>query len=767
MRTKNLLFAMLMAPALITACSNEEFMEQAAQNAETIPGKDVTLVFQGNPDTRMDYRPGTELGEDVWTSASYRWELPSGSSFSFDNAVDRIGVSRLSGGMATTNYLFYPTAVISAGQNNWVESGPATGTGARFSTKHQTIFTGDYVAYYPYSGDLISDGPVTLTLKQAQVQDSSDPTAHVAENGFAISDVFELEGGEQVDRDFTLQQLYGTLYFRLNGNVSNFLSVSLESDEAIFPIEATLDVSKLQSKSAADLTAEDLTVTEKVNHIDLTLDAAKDLQSAPNYDMFYMMLMPGTYTNARIVYRTTMGYYTEALGSFTVTPGTFMDVTRPLEGSSFNPYSTTDNIIVNDAASWASALQAVATVSNTTRVISVNAPITLDGTLFASNVDASKTGKVIVRGEKITVKNSVGTGVFQNVVFENEVSIHKDVTSISIPDGSNVTFENLDADNANTNSTLSIGVGSTSGAVLNLKNANVKGGLSVNSDNDGELNIIEGGILTTDGEVAIGSNNILHVEKGATWNFADGELTANNGALNVEGALNINDGSFIFNDKCNFTNGTVTINGGEVNVAAALANFTSGPGNVRGTITNVGGVVTVANTLAANDGWARDRSTSIFTNNGGEYYVLGLTDPSALATTRQFYAQATGFEFNSSWTVTDANQSYDYDILLNATTNAITVTIRDNATCTVDGDLIINGTTNAVTITKGTGSNLSRFNVNNVTVNAGGELKVGDAANDSDFQMNCSSCYVYSTGKFSWASNVTGCVPSGDGQINQ
>ena len=160
-----------------------------------------------------------------------------------------------------------------------------------------------------------------------------------------------------------------------------------------------------------------------------------------------------------------------------------------------------------------------------------------------------------------------------------------------------------------------------------------------------------------------------------------------------------------------------------------------------------------------------------FINAGGDYYVTGLTTPSVLnANARRQYAQATGFEFTQSWTITDVNQSYDYDMLLNATTAAITITMPKNATCTVAGDIIVNGTTagNAVTITRNsadTPDNNSTFNAQNVTVNANAELKIGDKTSDK-IKLNCKSVSVKKGGKFSWASNVTGCEPTGDGQIN-
>ena len=783
MKTKNLLFAMLVAPAVFTACSNEDFAEQAVQNAEiAIPGEDITLVFSGDADTRMEYTPG--IPGATGAPGSYKWQLPSSTPYNFDNAIDLIGLSRVLTGVATTNYAFYPTAVRSLGQNAWIETTSAEGTGAKFKTEQQTVFAGDYVAYYPYNKDFVSDGPVKLTLEQAQVQSQEDNAEHVAEYGFAVSDIITLDkGGEQVDKNFVLQQLYGQVYFRLKGvassNVPNFLSVSLESDEEIFPVEATLDVATLQTKAAADLTAEDLTVTKKVNHIDLTLTTKTTaLKTGNQYGVYYMTLMPGTYTGVNVVYRTATGYKSEALPAFTVKPGQFLNVDRTLDGAEFNPYQITDQLIVNDVASWKTALEAVATVSNTTRVISVNAPITLTkADLFASNVDASQTAKVVVRGAKITVKGqgTDGTGVFTNVVFENEVSIDKNETALTIPAASgtpaaNVTFENLDADNANNDTKWTLTANGNT--VLNLKDAKIRGKVEVAGT--AKLNVIDGGTVTTAGNVTVSAATAtLAVEDGATWNVTRGTVVPT-GALDIDGAWNINGGSITMGSTCDFTNGTVTINGGSVKASAIDTYDNSVNTNLPGTITNKGGVVYVVSTEARLDMWASSAiagASADFINAGGDYYVTGLTTPSVLnANARRQYAQATGFEFTQSWTITDVNQSYDYDMLLNATTAAITITMPKNATCTVAGDIIVNGTTagNAVTITRNsadTPDNNSTFNAQNVTVNANAELKIGDKTSDK-IKLNCKSVSVKKGGKFSWASNVTGCIPEGNGQIN-
>ena len=773
MKTKNLLFAMLVAPAVFTACSNEDFAEQAVQNAEiAIPGEDITLVFSGDADTRMEYTPGTPGATGA--PGSYKWQLPGGAPYNFDNAIDLIGLSRVLTGVATTNYAFYPTAVRSLGQNAWIETASAEGTGAKFKTEQQTVFAGDYVAYYPYNKDFVSDGPVKLTLEQAQVQSQQSNADHVAEYGFAVSDIITLDkGGEQVDKNFVLQQLYGQVYFRLKGvassNVPNFLSVSLESDEEIFPVEATLDVATLQTKAAADLTAEDLTVTKKVNHIDLTLTTKTgqlNTGSQP-WGVYYMTLMPGTYTGVNVVYRTATGYKSEALPAFTVKPGQFLNVDRTLDGAEFNPYQITDQLIVNDVASWKTALEAVATVSNTTRVISVNAPITLTkAELFATSVDASRTAKVVVRGAKITVKGggSEGTGVFTNVVFENEVSIDKNETALTIP-AANVTFENLDADNANNDTKWTLTANGNT--VLNLKDAKIRGEVEVAGT--AKLNVIDGGTVTTAGNVTVSAATAtLAVEDGATWNVTRGTVVPT-GALDIDGAWNINGGTITMGNTCDFTNGTVTINGGSVKASAIDTYDNSVNTNLPGTITNKGGVVYVVSTEARLDMWASSAiagASADFINAGGDYYVTGLTTPSVLnANARRQYAQATGFEFTQGWTITDVNESYDYDMLLNATA-AITIEMPQNATCTVEGDIIVTGTNLVKIYRTGTTGNegvASTFNAQNVTVN--GKLQIGNVTNDK-IKLNCTAVYVNRGATFSWASNVTGCIPEGNGKIN-
>lgn len=780
MKTKSLLFAMFMAPAVFTACSNEDIVEQVAQDAEAIPGKDVTLVFQAaGANSRMDYTGGAEQADGTWTSASYKWQLGEATAnCSSANAVDKVGLSRVVSGKGTSNYLFYPTKVISAGQTAWMETKNAKGTGAQFSTDNLTIYTGDYVAYYPYNENMVADGPLTLTLNQAQVQSAADNTDHVAKNGFAVSDIIALEGGQQVNKDFTLSQLYGVVYFRMKGDV-DVVSVSLESATAIFPTEATLDVTKLQSKKASELTTSDLTFVDskKVNHIDVTLTAAADL-NATDYKTCYMTLMPGTYNNVSIVYRTATGSYSKTVQSLTVEPGKFVSASATLAASDFTPYGPSDQIIVNDATSWAAAVQAVATVSNTTRVISVNAPIELkdaSAKLLHGAVDASK-GKVIVKGQPITVSTNagVGNGTFKNVVFENQVIIGKDVTTITVSNTSNVTFENLDADNALTATALTVTVeDDATGTALNLKNASIKGVINLgkaSGTNAATLNVIEGGNVTTEGELeAITSGDAtVSVAKGGTWNATKTNV-ATAIKLDVDGNLNINEGSaFTFNGGCDFTNGTVAINGGNVNVAAVIAAVGTNPGDVAGTITNNSGTVMVDNPATNFTTWAAAGKSASFTNKAN-YYAMGFATNTTLtaAIADKNYAEATGFELKptspETWSITGINESFDCDLLLNAATQNITITIPDNATCTVNGDIIVSDPTNEVTITKVSGTNPSVFKAENVTVY--GKLQVGDTKNDANFKLNCKACYVAGGATLTNSSNLTGCTPTVDGTI--
>lgn len=191
--------------AAFTACADDETLTNGSNNANGTFGVQLTAIPNG--ETRG-------IWEEIWKGdkevAQFKWQ-----------ETDKIGLSMVSrnqtpesvteGDYTLTNYEF------KASTETGIDYPSETGY---FVTENATVFSGSYVAYYPYNEEYC-DPSTTIPVSSPYIQyrsargTSSEKASQFAgDNSFVYSKPFALDGGRDAKKDIALQNLSGV--FKLN-----------------------------------------------------------------------------------------------------------------------------------------------------------------------------------------------------------------------------------------------------------------------------------------------------------------------------------------------------------------------------------------------------------------------------------------------------------------------------------------------------------------------------------------------------------------------
>lgn len=623
MKTKHLLFA-LAAPLFVAACTNEELVETSTvQNlGETISTENFTLRggFAG-AQSRMGYN-GTKLS---W------WLDKTGEK------TDQLGLCLALNGKAQTNYKWLVSELTAASGNVYkVNAGsfsPATvapsdineveidenilsaALAKNFVTENATIFTGTYVAYYPYDEEFYdASATIPVNVETIQVADGLDNYDYVGKYSFYVSDPFEIQGGD-TEADFTMRQVLPIVKFNLknDGDANIEISKIELSADGKMPVSAGIDANLTSQVALSNIHVD----TEKnADNVILSFSTPATVEKGKE-KYAYMTVMPGTYKNLNVkVILKDGSFFERTIASVTTTlnQGPSINITMDAEETEAGSiYSQ-----VASAADFQAALQAAATATTGTKEINIIRPIEVANANFASIINGN--AKVIIKGEKLTVTDAYnGTNALKNVFFNNEVEFKN---TYATNGADNVTFAGT--------TTFADAVIVTDGSTLNIAgNATAKAGVTVGtSTTAATLNINEGATLNMAGTAlsyngatshAINVLGTLNLNNDATGtNGATLALPETSNEITISGTVNVNGKS-----KVTIENGKWYVGDGAINNAATLniESNTAIQGLARDeepmTLTNTG-EMTVANT---NIGWAKDKVTIV---NNGLYTVTGL-----------------------------------------------------------------------------------------------------------------------------------------------
>ena len=207
MKKNRILFTMC-AVAALTACTDNE-LSSVTEGSNT--GKAaIELTVAPEVETRGAWYFGEDGGQFKW------------------NENDMIGLSMVSrdkeetitdSHYTLTNYQFTATT---GGEVLAYPS--ATGY---FTTQNATVFSGKYVAYYPYD-DTYKDPSLTIPVSSPYIQytsvASADPEVRslfAGDHSFAYSQPFAMEGGVEAKGTIKLQNLSGSFMLNLKSDLSS------------------------------------------------------------------------------------------------------------------------------------------------------------------------------------------------------------------------------------------------------------------------------------------------------------------------------------------------------------------------------------------------------------------------------------------------------------------------------------------------------------------------------------------------------------------
>lgn len=441
---------------------------------------------------------------------------------------------------------------------------PANGL---FKTDNSTIFTGDYLVYYPFNEDLKEVGYLTATSKKeftnatttATDKDAAeyagDYMKNLAPELFMVGRT-SIEGGMQAS-DFNMGTLSGMIAVKVSNTSDNDLSdiesVVLYAQGNGFLTSAQLDASKIvNSESVKQGTAlyvaggkqeTSETLISKANAPVTTLTADDD-----QYVVFGFAALPTTATDVIAVVQDANGNsFAQEIGDVTVKPNAWTSIEVNVDEALSNKV-----LYAYDATSLATAITAAgaATSEETRATIKVLGEIELDAddsrygyeTLIpdyttieggklvvvpGSKLQTTNTTSIVksaidVQGQDCCTKRVAGRLLSFGGVLAGEINVFytgKNAGSIEFRKGYTTNVEGT------INNYGSVSVGESSATSQTLVN------LSGTINNYGELTIYKGatGNSTEDAKVAVLANGNFN-------NKAEGSVT-------VEGVLAIYPGN--------------------------------------------------------------------------------------------------------------------------------------------------------------------------------------------------------------------------------
>lgn len=337
---KKLLLMGLVAPALITACTNDDFVENMGNtslNGDMINTSDLNFVVTKGEGVDTKAIWDAVEGADGQYTYSFKWEK------STPNAVGLAYVGSATGVSGVTNYKFavdslqladykslnkedggvtYTTGFYQIDQelseiqefytkaNNaaLAEDDIVTSESAKFKTTNDQIMRGYYVGYYPFDEDFQDPGMIPVrTSKRLEIEKPADGTTleaanlkQVGENSFAYTAPTKLEPGSQVTY-LNMQQLTSLLRLEISNTSDaalNIRTVILRTKgNDLFTIAGTLkNPAAVPSASNIDVKETSSTIAVAYPYVKGTPASTQLLEIANDADgNVYFPILPSTF----------------------------------------------------------------------------------------------------------------------------------------------------------------------------------------------------------------------------------------------------------------------------------------------------------------------------------------------------------------------------------------------------------------------------------------------------------------------------------------
>lgn len=480
------------------------------------------------------------------------------------------------------NLEFTATNFTAAGVN------PANGL---FKTDNSTIFTGDYLVYYPFNEDLKEVGYLTATSNKvftnadtkAEGKDAKytgDYMKNLAPELFMVGRT-SIEGGMQAS-DFNMGTLSGMVAVKVSNkttsNLTSIHSIVLYAQGNTFLTSAQLDASKIvNSESVKQGTALYVVGGKQETSETLISTASADVTLATDqYTVFGFAALPTTATDVIAVVQDADGNsFAQEIGDVTVKPNAWTAIEVNVDEALSNKV-----LYAYDATSLATAITAAgaATSEETRATIKVLGEIELNadnseygyenlipayttvegGKLVVvpgSKLQTTNTTSIVksaidVQGQDCCTKRVAGRLVSFGGVFTGEINVlagytGKNAGSIEFRDGTiaNVegTINNYGKVTTGTNSATSQTLVNLSGTINNYGELTIYKGKTGNSTEDAKVAVLANGNFNNKAEGSVTVEGVLAIypgnatNQGTIYDKVSSQITGNIANLGTEG----------------------------------------------------------------------------------------------------------------------------------------------------------------------------------------------------------------------------------------
>lgn len=343
---KKLLLMGLVAPALITACTNDDFVENMGNtslNGDMINTSDLNFVVTKGEGVDTKAIWDAVEGADGQYTYSFKWQKSNPNSVGLAYVGSATGVSGvtnykfavdslqladykslgkkvgevtyttgfyqidqpLSGGQSGTNITEFYTK---ANGNSLTADDIVTSKSAKFKTTNDQIMRGYYVGYYPFDENFQDPGMIPVrTSKRLEIAKPAAGTTleaanleQVGENSFAYTAPTKLEPGSQVTY-LNMQQLTSLLRLEISNTSDaelNIRTVILRTKgNDLFTIAGTLkNPSAAPAASNIDVKETSSTIAVAYPYVKGTPASTQLLEIANDEDgNVYFPILPGTF----------------------------------------------------------------------------------------------------------------------------------------------------------------------------------------------------------------------------------------------------------------------------------------------------------------------------------------------------------------------------------------------------------------------------------------------------------------------------------------
>lgn len=641
---KKLLLMGLVAPALITACTNDDFVENMGNtslNGDMINTSDLNFVVTKGEGVDTKAIWDAVEGADGQYTYSFKWEKSNPNSVGLAYVGSATGVSGVTnykfavdslqladykslgkkvGEVTYTTGFYQISQELSKIQEFYAKAdGQAlaatdivTSESAKFKTTNDQIMRGYYVGYYPFDENFQDPGMIPVrTSKRLEIEKPADGTTlevanlkQVGENSFAYTAPTKLEPGSQVTY-LNMQQLTSLLRLEISNTSDaelNIRTVILRTKgNDLFTIAGTLkNPSAAPAASNIDVKETSSTIAVAYPYVKDTSASTQLLEIANDEDgNVYFPILPGTFnTGLDVILINQEGKACEIEYNFKNATTSFASGRGYKFSVEVTKDTKFDKSFVTSESEFMEAWDA-ATKSSTSYTINLLGDVVIED----EDLSFEHTGKDVVvnasAGSKLVVKNS---------------SINLPCTLVSgttTPNGQKLII------NATTEfeGLTMYGVVELNGATT-FKGVNQVGTTTANSDSKdawGQLYINDEATIVKDAKinavnswgVIVGENATFTVDEGAEYNnlvaiygttgptvyksdliiygemIVDGKLTDKGDTKIESGKLTINGSATNYN-TVNGTDATIVVNGTYTNESSeGKGTGKAGAGNIK------------------------------------------------------------------------------------------------------------------------------------------------------------------------------------------